>query len=199
MDISEKQKKPISSTQKIVLKYSKFLTAVIVVVILLISYSLVLKPKYQAVRQGGSFNLSTLKDQEAVRQSYLADLKALNDSFSNVSKADIAKVENILPDNSDTAGLLVQLETLALKNNLFLASVDINEAPESIRAKEAIGGVAKIDINLNLVGSRTGDYSGLKTFLTDLENNLRLFDVNSVYFDPESANYSVNLFTYYYP
>ena len=40
-------------------------------------------------------------------------------------------------------------------------------------------------------------YPAFKALLDSIEYNLRLLDVNAVYFSPETNNYSLNVFTYY--
>ncbi len=58
------------------------------------------------------------------------------------------------------------------------------------------GNIGKLNITLNLMGSEN-NYLDIKSFLTALESNLRLFDVNAVYFSPGTPTFTVNLTTYY--
>ena len=77
----------------------------------------------------------------------------------------------------------------------MLAGVTINEIPEDETAAQ----LQKLTVNVELIGTLGNSYPEVKNFLSDLEKNLRIFDVNAVYFSPDSNTYSVNLFTYYYP
>jgi hypothetical protein len=107
----------------------------------------------------------------------------------------------ILPQEKDIAGLFSQFEYLASQQGLFLSGVSINETEiETKKSQQDVKGkVNKLNVTLSLTSTnQAGDYEEIKDFLSDLEYNLRLFDVNSVYFSPDSPNYSVNLFTYYY-
>lgn len=198
MDKPPKKDKKISLVTLIILKYHRYITIGLVVLILVSSYFWILQPKYQQVRKGGTFNLNTLESEFQKRQDYLLELKTLKSNYEKIKKADVDKLDKILPSKNDIPGLFVQLESLALENNLFLNSISINETPANPRSKEAVSEIKKFTINLSLFTSSDGDYRGLKQFLEEIENNLRLFDVNSVFFDPNSSEYSISLFVYYY-
>ena len=102
-----------------------------------------------------------------------------------------------MPADKDVAGLFVQLQEIAEKNNLLLASVNINETPEAITAQDAKSQIKQISVNLGLVNPAVNSYQKIKNFLSDLELNLRLFDISAVYFTPGDKTFSVNLVTYY--
>ena len=52
----------------------------------------------------------------------------------------------------------------------------------------------RLGVSINLLGD---SYGAFKRLLEVLEVNVRLFDVNSVFFAPDSDSYSLNFFTYY--
>ena len=181
-----------------IIRYYRLVTFILIVVIVALSYHFILEPKYRQVGSGGKFSLAALKQEVVKRQEHLNDLKRLIANYQNISQTDIDRLKKILPKGKDIPGLFVQFQALAEENNLLLASVSINETPETLIAKETAGTISKLDISLDLVGAGGSDYEGIKEFLASLENNLRLFDVNAVYFNPDSTVYSVDLFTYYY-
>ena len=164
-----------------------------------LSYYFILEPKYQEVGIGGRYDLDNLKQEFTKRQEYLKDLKTLADNYQEVNQVDIEKLKKILPEEKDIPELFVQLQALAEEHNFLLVSVSINESAEAVKKKTGTEGIKKLSISLNLISSgETGDYDELKEFLTTLEHNLRLFDVNAVYFSPDSPNYTLDIFTYYY-
>ncbi|MDD2807449.1 MAG: hypothetical protein PHW95_02950 [Patescibacteria group bacterium] len=177
-------------------KYYKIGTAAIIVSLVLSSFFLVLKPKYEEVGVGGQYNLDTLKSELAKRQKYLSDIEALTNNYRNIGQGEVARLHEVLPPAKDVAGLFVQFQSLAEKNNLLLAGVNINEVPEVIKIGSGKS-INKLSITVNLVGNNNGSYSEIKNFLASLEDNIRLFDVSAVYFSPGSPNYSVSMFTYY--
>ncbi len=183
------------------LKYYKLIILFFVATIIGLSYYFILNPKYQQASIGGKYNVSSLQQELDRRSAYLADLKSLDNNYKLINQKDIEKIKMILPEEKDIAGIFVQLESLAKENNLFLDGVSINEAEtENIDSAEKNNdGIKKLSIKLNLTSTtEDGDYNEIKNFLSSLEYNLRLFDVNAVYFSPGSPTYSINLFTYYY-
>ena len=177
-------------------RYHKLAVGLIVVVLVAASYFFILEPKYQEFGADSKNNIDNLRAELVKRQKFLENLQILTSNYQKFSPQEIARLQHLLPKESDIPGLFVQLQALTLGNNIFLAGVSINESPEAAQTK--IEGVKKLSININLVGSAGGGYDEIKRFLDALENNLRLFDVTSVFFSPDSNNFSVNLLTYYY-
>lgn len=182
-----------------VAKYYKLITAVLVIALLALSYYFILEPEYRKLREGGEYNLETLKSDLAQRKKYLEGLKTLIANYQKINQADVEKLKQILPEEKDIAGLFIQLQALAEKNNLLLAGVSINDSAEDKGTSSKIGKIKRLSLSLNLVGGKgkEGDYNKIKEFLASLESNLRLFDVDAVFFSPDSPAYSVNIFTYY--
>ncbi len=183
-----------------IFRYYKLITVFLVILIVFLSYYFILEPKYQQVGVGGRYNLDTLKDKLSERERYLENLKKLTANYQKISQADINNLKNILPNQKDIPGIFVQLQALAEEYNFLLSGVSINEVPKEVKkGKESPEKISKLNISLNLIGSgESGNYAELKDFLSALEDNLRLFDVNAVYFTPDSPNYSINIFSYYY-
>ncbi|OGY42859.1 MAG: hypothetical protein A2729_03015 [Candidatus Buchananbacteria bacterium RIFCSPHIGHO2_01_FULL_39_14] len=181
----------------IFLRYQRPFSFAVVILVLLLSYFLILAPKYEQVGVGGSYNLSAVKAEVNKRQDYLNNLNELINDYQKISQADVGRIKNVLPADKDVAGLFVQLQEIAEKNNLLLASVNINETPEAITAQDAKSQIKQISVNLGLVNPAVNSYQKIKNFLSDLELNLRLFDISAVYFTPGDKTFSVNLVTYY--
>lgn len=195
----EKRKRRNLQLKIVFIKYNKAITLFLVIIILVFSYYFILKPKYEQVGGSGSYNLSNGKEDYVKRKSYLLDLKKLVTNYRQISQQDLNKLKEILPDQEDTASLFVQFQALAIENNFLLAGVTINEVPEKEKSSKKLPSeIKKLNITLELVGDQKQGYLQLKEFLSSLERNLRLFDVNSIYFSPDSANYSINIFAYYY-
>jgi len=183
--------------QLAVLRYSKVITLLLVIIIFAGSYFLVLEPKYQQVGIGGQYNVDTLTTELEKREKYVTEVKALIANYQQLGQSDIVKLEQILPHKKDIPGLFVQLEEIAKENGMQLAGISINEVPDVTRIKDD-GVIGKMNITVNLIGETTGGYRIVKDYLASVERSLRLFDVNAVYFSPGSPNYTVSLFTYYF-
>lgn len=181
-----------------ILRYYKWITVVAVILIFALSYYFVLEPKYQQVGLGGQYNLDSLTEELDKRKVYLEELKKLEANYEKISQDEIEKLEKILPAKKDIPGLFVQFQALAEKHGFLLTSISINDIPQNEKDTQKVANLSRLSISLNLIGRGSGSYDEIKSFLSTIEYNMRLFDVNSVYFSPDSPDYSINLFTYYY-
>ena len=99
--------------QLVILRYSKIITLLLIVLIFAGSYFFVLEPKYQQVGIGGQYNVDTLTTELEKRKNYVTEVKALIANYQQLGQNDIAKLEQILPQKKDIPGLFVQLEEIA--------------------------------------------------------------------------------------
>ena len=131
----------------------------------------------------------------AIKQQKIEALKKIKTDYAEFGES-IKKIVEALPAKADLPGIFIQLENLAVKNNLLLNSVDI-ASPESeseATARTAAAGLSKLSVTISVSG---GDYFALKKYLADLENNLRIFDVKSIAYSPSENSYNIVLTTYY--
>ena len=76
----------------------------------------------------------------------------------------------------------------------MLTTINFNDTP----AASNNGEIKKISISGNLFGSGGNNYREIKNFIASVETNLRLLDVDSVLFNPNSSAYSLTILAYYY-
>lgn len=174
-------------------RYYRIITLLSLTAVAIFGYY-ILAPKYEEVGLGGQYSITTLTREKQQKQRYLQELKELVGNYQRINQTDIDKLNQILPKDKDIAGLFVQLQALSRENGFILSSVNINQEPVKSSKSGAKDEIRKLNISLNLIGS---DYQSLKRLLEAIEYNLRLFDVNAVYFSPGVPRYSINLFTYY--
>ncbi|HPH52423.1 MAG TPA: type 4a pilus biogenesis protein PilO [Candidatus Portnoybacteria bacterium] len=103
----------------------------------------------------------------------------------------------ILPDNQDEPNLIIQLEAIAHGSGIILNNIAITEGVKE-EGKMSDYGIMNIGLKLN------GNYESFKGFLSIVESNLRLIDINSIDFDARAkeeidANFDFNVIlkTYY--
>lgn len=157
-------------------------------------------------------NLSTATQLEQSRESLIAQYNA-------IQKTDLDNIDTLLPDSVDNIRLIIQVNALATKDGLgSLRSVDY----DTNQASNTAGGTAKttsqttsnpVTDNLPygqfaITFQTSGQYSNFLSFLSDLEQNLRLVDVTDIDFTatpsatglPTAASgltYKVTLKTYW--
>jgi len=126
--------------------------------------------------------LKTQEDKLASLKVIKVDLAQMEDSIKNIYLA--------LPYELNLPDLYLQVVGAVSKNGLTLTSFNTSAGEDAKNEK----GIQEIALNLNIFG---GDYFSLKGFLSDLTNSLRIVDVQSISYAPDSQTYAVNLRSYY--
>lgn len=186
---------------------ANFKSAVILIFIVILAggYFLLLQPKFAVIKK----EESAIKGKEAEISSLnnkIKQLEKMKNSYEEIDKIDLDKIDGILPDAPGKDKLLSEMENLILKNGLLLTALQIEEVKETKKIansegeesgsekKDKLTNVGKIKINLDLTGT---NYDSLKKILKAIENNLRLLDIAKIQFNPESSKTSLEVFAYY--
>lgn len=172
------------------------------------TFFLVVKPKYDSLRsvktEVGTYDTS-LETAEQLRISR----EELIAKYNSIPKTDLDSIKTLLPDSVDNIRLIIQLDSLATKNNLaVLRSVEYqNEAIAPNATDQAsIDSAQKPYGEFTISFQTSGQYTNFLSFLSDLEQNLRLVDITSVSFSAANAegasaanalSYKVTLKTYW--
>ena len=192
----------------LLVRYFKWLIAFLVLVVFILGYFFLLKPKYEEIAKlTGDGQLS--QEQEYLeRREYLDKLKNLVAVFQSVKSSEIKKIDYILKPKDVPEELFSQVEAIVKKNGLLLKSLKIESGGEESkdssqkvsRTTEEKTEVAlppeigKTKATLEVLGV---DYFGLKSLLASMENNLMLMDVASVNFAPEGNSAQLTFYVYY--
>jgi hypothetical protein len=161
---------------------------------------------------------------------------ALVAQYNNIQKSDLDGIKTLLPDSVDNIRLIIQLDSLATKNGLSSLR-NVTYSPDQIATPKtptapitnptgAVTPTPPAGTSMPLASSTvdpasaqrtygqfvisfqtSGQYSNFLSFLSDLEQNLRLVDVTDVAFTPasdgstqtaaSSLTYKVTLKTYW--
>ena len=156
-------------------------------------------PKYQSTKALAAQNASY---DEALTKS--AELHKIRDELlskrNSFSEIDVARLQEILPDNVDNIRLIIDINNIALKNGLTLTNVSLGDivknggaGGQSLVSASAIGSVK--------VGFTVGaSYASFISFLHDLEHSLRLIDIDKLDYHPDQnggGTYQVEVRTYW--
>lgn len=170
---------------------SSFYLIIILVILIFIALAyFFIWPDYEFL-VGGKSKLLSQKNLLTTQNNYLENLKKLISNYESINSADREKLSLMLPKEVDEPDIFALFESLAGKNKMAILAVDISEKEPPAEFKSL--GIKEIDIAANLAG---GEYSDLKNLLNDLESNLRLMDIVSVNYTPDSASYILNIRTY---
>lgn len=193
--IQEKKKIKKSQLQVLAERYYLLITFFIMLIILGLGYYFVLEPKYLEIKAGGRFSLETAQQKLEDYKNYSNNLNQVISNYQKIDSQQLAKIKAILPTDKEVADLFIQMQNLGGRHNFLISDISLNDVTDT--AKNAGSKVKKMEVTLNLAAKSGTGYQSLKELLSDLEYNLRLFDVNAVHFNPQSAAYSVSLYTYY--
>lgn len=192
-----------------------------VVIIFILAYFLLLAPlisEYQKLSQ----SVINEKEEELERQKdVFNELSELNNIYKNVSSQLKERVEKVLPADPNLPNLYYSLDQIASDTGYKLHSIGILTPQEEYNKMSAEEieriieqgvlddvntdslvqvvtrrkTVKTIKINLGLEGS---GYLSLKKLLDAIENNLRIFDIQSFGYVPQDVEIELVLQTYYY-
>ena len=140
-----------------------------------------LKPQYQSAR--------ALQQQVAVYNSSLDTADKLKTSreeliakYNSISKTDLDNIRSLLPDTVDNIRLVIQLDALAARNGLSTIK-NVNYQTEKEKQENETPETSRLPYGEFVISFETsGQYKNFLSFLSDLEENLRLVDVTEVSF-----------------
>jgi Tfp pilus assembly protein PilO len=153
------------------------------------SFFMVTKPKYDALL--ATRNTVTSYDSNLETAKRLKESRdELISRFNSIPKADLDSLKTLLPDSVDNIRLIIQLEALATRNGLSkLRNVDYQVPEKNPTGVEIESTEAPKPYGEFIISFQTnGPYKNFLAFVNDLERNLRLVDVTSVDFTPQTAN-----------
>lgn len=201
--------------------YLNFMSRIFITLILFVGASLLvifyLQPKWN------EFNLlrqevGKLNEIGGELDEISAKRDALLESINGISKDNLSRLDSALPQGPHASELLVLLEQIAIRNNLLLKQIDISSPTENkqtsknatrLAAGQPITGTAALQpkpqiviASLPMTFTVIGNYSSLKSFLREIEQNLRVIDLTDISFTAPgtketSMDFSMKVKTYY--
>jgi len=136
-------------------------------------------------------NLSKdIRDLEGVLGRFYDLRKSKNELmevYNSISARDYNRILEIVPLAAGEGDLAVEFQNLAAENNLLLKKIDVKYAVESGKKSviKEILPYKTASISLTLDGS----YDSLKSFLSKLENSLRVIDIKTLSFNAGTSDF----------
>jgi Tfp pilus assembly protein PilO len=132
------------------------------------------------------------------KQELLIKMEELNQVYEeNLEGA--GKVAYIIPSGKDLPNLIVQLESVVFGSGLVLEEINFSETSSDQSEGQTKPVNYKIlSVSLRLIGS----YASFEGFLQTIEENMRLLDIMSIEFSPQTEgtdlfNFDVEIRGYY--
>jgi Tfp pilus assembly protein PilO len=110
--------------------------------------------------------------------------------------ADAARLQQALPlSSNEMHNILNNFDTLTKSSGLTLGELSVEDSLQADQLGASAYSIQPIDLSI----SGEGTYDAFKNFLSGLESNLRIVDINSVTMNGEDASMKFNLkFRTYY-
>ncbi len=174
---------------------------IIAVVIAGVLFYFFIDPTYAKIKE--------LRAEEATLNTALSralELQATRDQllsrYNTFSPEDLARLEKLLPDHVDNVRLVLDMDGMATQYGMRVRNVAIEKQDEKKKSTrtQQVGPDERTYESMVLSFTVTGDYSTFRSFLKDLEQSLRLVDVESVSFNATDTglyDVTVGLRTYW--
>jgi Tfp pilus assembly protein PilO len=164
------------------------LLALLFIVAAFICFFDLVQPEYQ--------NVEALRSQQLGETSYLASQTALVKQAQTVlntyqNAQDTTDINLAMPSGEDVAGALAQIEGIATNNGITIGSIAVTAPEIQVKTGTASTTLMKPLGSFTFNLSASGSYESFKNFLSEIETNIRIFDVKSVSFQPASVATSV--------
>jgi Tfp pilus assembly protein PilO len=125
-----------------------------------------------------------------------AERDKLLDKYKMMPQEDIAKLEKLVPDNIDNVRLVIDIDEMARSHGMRIRNFQASTGAQ----KDTIGTDNTPYGVLTLTFSTSASYNTFLAFLRDLEQSLRIIDINSISFaasENQIYDYSVAIKTYW--
>lgn len=190
-------------------EYFGIFTIIVVILILVLSYQFILRPKYQAILT--KVNTNTLEARQlAPKYQELADYEKLATAYSQLDPLIIEKHSGLVPKEYIKEDLFAETLYLLSHNGYDVKALDVSREGDTASSTgvnsrqnknatktETSKTPAGIGVMRTWVSVAGIDYPGLKKLLGIIEHNLRLTDVQQITFDPGTKTAVLGLTTYY--
>ncbi len=159
-------------------------------------------------------DLQVLKGKQASELAFLSEasttmqqVQKLIATYQSESQAE-SMVALAVPTGKDVSGAIAQIYGIAQVNNIDIQDVSVSTVSSlqgATSTKASGASLVKPLGNISFVIAASGNYENFKSFLSEIETNIRIFDIKNVSVQPVSAtsgsqdlfNYSVSIIAYY--
>ncbi len=173
----------------------RVLSFFLALILLLIGY-FPTKAQYHKLKDFSSqqkASISNIENLETKQNS----LKTLKNQWEMArSHEDSDKLALLLPSDPDLPNLAVNLDAIAKSSGLILYSFSTSSTATP-SSGSSLNGAQPLALTVGLNGKV--DYPLLKTILKAFEENLRIFEIESVAFSPSQASLNFQITTFFLP
>ncbi len=184
----------------------RYISLLLLIAAAIAVFSIFVIPRYRVV-QTMRADVASYNTRLATAQRLKLSREDLIARYNSIPKADLDNLKTLLPDSVDNIRLIIQLDALATKNGLSsLRNVQYDSTKGDQTKADQAPGAQRPYGDFQISFETSGQYKNFLSFISDLEQNLRLVDISSVNFaqiaNPDKAladsiKYTVVLKTYW--
>lgn len=108
---------------------------------------------------------------------------ALVVKYNNITQNDIDRLNKLIPSQPATVKFIIETDDIIKKNNMILKSIDVKTASAAEIAPRSKNKPKPFEI-ASFTMKMTGSYESFFSFLKNMEENLRLTEINSIKLAP---------------
>lgn len=173
--------------------------------VFVIAYFFFIGPKLQTTKVIIKDNIEAQERLYLEQEKKLRDLKTIQEVYSEILPADLARFDGVLPDKYLKETLFGEIEEIIIDRGFLLKSIVLTADVGMINSNDTgmpeMGGSLETG-RVGTVGADIAigaiDYAGYKQLLTSLEANARLFDIKYVNFSESAETAEFQIVTYYF-
>ncbi len=121
--------------------------------------------------------------------------------YNNITEEDKTRLNKFIPDNIDNVRLIIDINEIASRRGLSIRNISVGIGTTGGTSQSGAIGPDNREYGIaNLSFSVSAPYEVFKLFLGDLEDSLRIVDVNSLSFtagDNDLYEYNLDIKTYW--
>ena len=211
-------KKKRNATNKFLNANFKVMVFIFILIFMGASFYFLICPKFKEA-SGASNQVIEQKKMEFIKEyNNLQNYKNLIAEFSEISQENVYKIEKMVPNAYTRDDLFTEVTYFLIQNGFKINSINIfDPSAEAVKVEkgtkratteEKVANLPAYQEKISTLPSTVGawvinlelvniDYLKVKSLLNLLENNLKIMDVYSLDFYPNSNTLNIGIITYY--
>lgn len=165
------------------------LTVLLAITYAVAAYFMLLSPLLSKLVAGGSLDVSGARADADAIDTYAKGLDASLGGYKKLEQERKDRVAAMVTRDPAIQDIIVQTDAIASKHDFVLTAIDAVQ-----EEKKSSAGWRAIRVSAGLSG---GTYAQFKAFLSELENAMRLSDVQNIVFTPGSGSFSLTFRAYF--
>ncbi len=155
-------------------------------------------PNYESMKVEIDTALSLENQYSELKINHLKKLKEYEYDFNLIDNKNLEKIKKILPYSPDMASIINEIGQISKNTGVDIEKIIFEEEKTdetSTDSNNINNKLKKINFSVNVKNGK--DYKTFKNFMSEIESNVRLFNINNFYVTNDFNKYTFNITCYY--